>query len=146
MKKKYPVFSPIKVKKDLSLIKKKNTKKVTFAVIPLAAHLEEIKNILDAFVLGTYFIFAVFMIIVMVGVLNTYRVMIYERTKEIGTMRAIGMQRNQVKYLFLLEAAGLAVISSTAGFITGFLILVGIGLIDFSFYTPAAIFFSIRKA
>ena len=145
IEKQYPVFSRIKIKDDLSILKKKNTKEVTYAVIPLAAHLEEIKNILDAFVIGTYFIFIVFMIIVMVGVLNTYRVMIYERTKEIGTMRAIGMQRGQVKYLFLLEAAGLALISSATGFITGVLILNVIGLIDFSYYTPVAIFLASGK-
>ena len=145
LKKKYPVFPRIKDKDDLSILKKKNTDEVTYAVIPLAAHLEEIKNILDAFVIGTYFIFIVFMIIVMVGVLNTYRVMIYERTKEIGTMRAIGMQRKQVKYLFLFEAAGLALISSAAGFITGVLILNILELIDFSYYTPVAIFLASGK-
>ena len=145
IKNKYPVFSDIREEEDLSNIKKVRTEETTFAVIPLEAHLEEIKNILDAFVLGTYFIFIVFMIIVMVGVLNTYRVMIYERTKEIGTMRAIGMQRNQVKYLFLFEAGGLALISSAAGFILGFLILNAIGLIDFSSYTPVAIFLASGK-
>ena len=142
IEKKFPVFPRIRVEDDLPSRKKKNTDQVTFAVSPLAAHLEEIKNILDAFVIGTYFIFIVFMLIVMVGVLNTYRVMIYERTKEIGTMRAIGMQRGQVRNLFLLEAAGLALISSSAGFIAGFLLLVGMTYIDLSSYTPLAIFLS----
>ena len=142
---KYPVFPRIKFEDDIPSRKKRNTSEVTFAVIPLAAHLEAIKNILDAFVIGTYFIFTVFMVIVMVGVLNTYRVMIYERTGEIGTMRAIGMQRGQVKLLFLFEAAGLALISSASGFIIGLLLLFGMSSIDLSFYTPLAIFLSAGK-
>ena len=142
LEEKYPVFFRIKDEDDFSSIKKKRTSTVTFAVMPLAAHLEEIKNILDAFIIGTYFIFIVFMVIVMVGVLNTYRVMIYERTREIGTMRAIGMQKGQVKRLFLFEAAGLGLISSTAGFILGFLLLVGFSYIDLSSYTPLSIFLS----
>ena len=142
LEKQYPVFSRIEDEDDFSSVKKKNTGAVTFAVMPLAAHLEEIKNILDAFIIGTYFIFIVFMIIVMVGVLNTYRVMIYERTREIGTMRAIGMQKGQVKKLFLLEAAGLGLISSAAGFFIGFFLLVGLSYIDLSSYTPLSIFLS----
>jgi ABC-type lipoprotein release transport system permease subunit len=41
--------------------------------------------------------------IIQVGVVNTLRMTIRERTREIGTMRAIGMQRNQVRDLFLME-------------------------------------------
>ena len=143
--KKYPVFSRIINEDDFPSGKKKDTEKLTFAVMSLSAHLEAIKNILDAFVIGTYFIFTVFMVIVMVGVLNTYRVMIYERTGEIGTMRAIGMQRGQVKLLFLFEAAGLALVSSASGFIIGLLLLFGMSSIDLSFYTPLAIFLSAGK-
>ena len=52
------------------------------------------------------------------------------------------MQRGQVRNLFLLEASGLALISSTAGFLAGFLLLVGMTYIDLSSYTPLAIFLS----
>jgi putative ABC transport system permease protein len=47
----------------------------------------------------------------------------YERIKEIGTIRALGMQRSEVKILFLLEALFL----SLAGVILGF-ILAGIAM------------------
>ena len=90
--------------------------------------------------IGTYFVLLVFMVIVMVGILNTYRVLVHERTKEIGTMRAIGMQRFQVKSLFILEAGGLAIVSSAAGFILGFLILKIIHIIDFSRFSASAMF------
>ncbi len=138
--KEYSVFPPIPERDDFPSSRKRNTEVETLAVMSLTAHLDQIKNILDAFVIGTYFIFVVFMIIVMVGVLNTYRVMVYERTGEIGTMRAMGMQRGQVKNLFLFEAAGLAVLSSIAGFIVGLILLYFLGTLDFSLFPVSAIF------
>jgi putative ABC transport system permease protein len=46
----------------------------------------------------------VLLIIIMVGITNTFRMIMYERTMEIGTMRALGMQRLRVQRLFLFEA------------------------------------------
>jgi len=65
-------------------------------------------------VLSTILIF-VLMAIVIVGILNTLAIAIRERTREIGTLRAIGMQRRKVRWLLLLEAGLLGVISSGAG-------------------------------
>ena len=41
--------------------------------------------------------------IILIGVVNTLRMTIRERTREIGTMRAIGMQKKDVLSMFLLE-------------------------------------------
>jgi len=53
--------------------------------------------------------------IIQVGVVNTLRMTIRERTREIGTIRAIGMQRSQVRAVFLLETFFLSVASCVAG-------------------------------
>jgi putative ABC transport system permease protein len=42
--------------------------------------------------------------IIVVGVTNTFRIILAERSREIGTMRALGMKRGAVRNLFLLEA------------------------------------------
>jgi ABC-type lipoprotein release transport system permease subunit len=47
---------------------------------------------------------SVLMVIVAVGIVNTLAIAIRERTREIGTLRAIGMQRGQVLRLTLMEA------------------------------------------
>lgn len=49
-------------------------------------------------------IFIVLLVITMVGVTNTFRMIMLERTREIGTMRAVGLQRNSIRNIFLLEA------------------------------------------
>ncbi len=53
--------------------------------------------------------------IILIGVVNTLRMTIKERTREIGTIRAIGMQRNEVRNVFLLETGMLAFFSSLVG-------------------------------
>jgi putative ABC transport system permease protein len=53
--------------------------------------------------------------IILIGVVNTLRMTIKERTREIGTVRAIGMQRGEVRLLFILETAFLAFFASIIG-------------------------------
>jgi putative ABC transport system permease protein len=55
------------------------------------------------------------MIVVVIGILNTLAIAIRERTREIGTLRAIGMQRTKVLWVFLLETALLGATGCGAG-------------------------------
>jgi putative ABC transport system permease protein len=61
----------------------------------------------------------VLMVIVVIGIVNTLAIAIRERTREIGTLRAIGMQRTKVLWLFLLEAALLGIAGTVAGALVG---------------------------
>lgn len=110
------------------------------AVLSLDAHLAQIRDLLDAFLILTYFILAVFAAIVMVGVLNTYRVIVYERTRELGTMRALGLGRPGVVALLLTEAALLGLGAATLGLFLGSLGLRALGLIDLSLVPAAGLF------
>jgi ABC-type lipoprotein release transport system permease subunit len=53
--------------------------------------------------------------IILIGVINTLRMTIRERTREIGTVRAIGMQKKDVQNMFLTETGLLALFSSIIG-------------------------------
>lgn len=77
-------------------------------------------------------LFLVFMLITVVGLLNTFRMVLLERTREIGTMRAIGMHRKQVRNMFLLEALFLGLGGAAAGLIIAFVIMVIFGAIPFA--------------
>lgn len=70
-------------------------------------------------------------VIIMVGVTNTFRMIIYERTREIGTMRSLGLQRGGVRGLFLLEALLLSLGGALAGLIAAFLVALILSLINF---------------
>jgi ABC-type antimicrobial peptide transport system permease subunit len=67
--------------------------------------------------------------IILIGVINTLRMTIRERTREIGTVRAIGMQRNDVRNSFILETSLLAFFSAVAGTILAFVAMGGLSLI-----------------
>ncbi|MDD5455569.1 MAG: FtsX-like permease family protein, partial [Candidatus Margulisbacteria bacterium] len=61
--------------------------------------------------------------IILIGVVNTLRMTIRERTREIGTVRAIGMQKNDVRNSFILETFLLTLISTIIGTLLAFLIM-----------------------
>jgi len=58
--------------------------------------------------------------IILLGVVNTLRMTIRERTREIGTIRAIGMQKIDVRNTFILETFFLTLFASIAGTILAF--------------------------
>jgi putative ABC transport system permease protein len=62
---------------------------------------------------------SVLVVVIMVGIMNTMWMSVRERTGEIGTLRAIGMQRGSVLLMFLLEAMLLAAAATTVGAIAG---------------------------
>ena len=69
-------------------------------------------------------VFAIIATIVTMSVLNTIGMAVVERTKEIGTLRAIGLQQPGVIRLFGIESAFLGII----GAITGLIITLGLSL------------------
>jgi putative ABC transport system permease protein len=54
-------------------------------------------------------------IIAAVGVTNTMLMSVYERVREIGMMRALGMEDKSIRWLFLAEAAGIGLLGSAVG-------------------------------
>ena len=67
--------------------------------------------------------------IILIGVINTLRMTIRERTREIGTVRAIGMQRADVGKSFMTEVMLLTLFASVVGIILAFLLMKIIGFI-----------------
>jgi putative ABC transport system permease protein len=63
----------------------------------------------------------VLLIVISIGVMNAMWIAIRERTREIGTLRAIGMQRTRVLTMFLTEGFMLAIVATTAGTALGVL-------------------------
>jgi ABC-type lipoprotein release transport system permease subunit len=77
----------------------------------------------------------VLLVVVLIGILNTLAIAVRERTREIGTLRAIGMQRRKVLWLFVLETALLGLAGAgggavVAGLLAQLLNLVGIRIPD----------------
>jgi len=67
----------------------------------------------------SYLLIGILLVIIAVGIMNTLWIAIRERTREIGTLRAIGMQRARVLAMFLVEAFTLSVSSALVGAAVG---------------------------
>ncbi len=79
----------------------------------------------------------VLLVIIAVGIMNTLWIAIRERTREIGTLRAIGMQRTRVLAMFVIEALSLGLLGTTAGALLGALVCLGLNAADVS--VPVAV-------
>jgi ABC-type lipoprotein release transport system permease subunit len=82
---------------------------------------------------GTGMILFLVFIIAAVGISNTMLMAIYERIRELGMMRALGMNDRSIQLAFMVEAGGIGLIGSTIGVLLGIAInfyMVNVG-IDF---------------
>ena len=61
------------------------------------------------------FVFSIVLVIVVLSVVNTISMAVLERTREIGTMRALGMKRRGVVFMFAVESAILGGAGSIVG-------------------------------
>lgn len=71
--------------------------------------------VVTAFDSVTLFLVGILVVIIAVGIMNAMWNAVRERTREIGTMRAIGMTRGRVLALFLGEATLLGLLSTATG-------------------------------
>jgi ABC-type transport system, involved in lipoprotein release, permease component len=91
--------------------------------------------ILEAKQGGTGMILFLVFIIAAVGVSNTMLMAMYERMRELGMMRALGMRDRDILLAFLFEAGGIGLLGSMVGILLGCLAnlyLVNVGF-DFGF-------------
>ncbi|MDA3833690.1 MAG: FtsX-like permease family protein [Spirochaetales bacterium] len=88
----------------------------------------QVVAILNGIAMGMFFIM---LLITMVGLVNTFRMIMIERVKEIGTIRSVGMLRKDVAKLFILEGLILALRGAVFGIIAALIVGFGISLIPF---------------
>jgi putative ABC transport system permease protein len=69
-----------------------------------------------------FFMGLVLSTVVILATANTMTMSVFERTREIGTLLAIGMERGQIRTLFLLEGFLLGVVGSGVGSLVSFLL------------------------
>lgn len=69
-------------------------------------------------------------LIIVVGVANTFRMIMYDRVKEIGSMRAMGMHQNTVRSIFLFEGFFLSLVGIIGGTLFAALVMFGLSFIN----------------
>lgn len=84
------------------------------------------RKVKDMFDTIFHFLFIIVLVIVTMSVVNTMSMAVLERTREIGTLRALGLKRRGVSILFALESGMLGIFGCLMGMA---LTLIGWGLV-----------------
>jgi ABC-type lipoprotein release transport system permease subunit len=71
---------------------------------------------------GSRIILFLVFVIAAVGITNTMLMAVFERIRELGMMRALGMTDRQIRLAFLFEAGGIGLVGAVAGLIFGALV------------------------
>lgn len=103
-----------------------------FAVTNLNDATTELTTLVSVLQTSALVIFLIIIGIIMVGIMNSYRMVMLERTSEIGTMRAMGVQRSGIRNIFLWEAFLIALGGALAGLAAAFSVMGGVGLFSFN--------------
>ncbi len=94
----------------------------------LAGSLEQaasIDSLLDTVLAVATGLLAVAVAIALIGVGNTLGLSVIERTRESALLRALGLQRRQLRLMLLVEAVLLALVGAVVGIVAG----IGFGMI-----------------
>jgi putative ABC transport system permease protein len=87
----------------------------------------EIRQTLNSKLAFTSFIGLVVLIIAGIGILNLMLMAVFERTREMGVLAALGMKGRQIMGLFLLEGAFIGIVGAIIGCSLGALLLGWVG-------------------
>ena len=82
--------------------------------------LAEINSIFSVIQIGLSTFGIIALIVASIGIINTLMMSIYERTREIGVMKAVGATRGTIRLLFTMEGAALGFIGGVVGVALGY--------------------------
>ena len=126
----HSIFSPsiqtapiISNRIELDKERDKKWKGTKYFILPLSVYLSEVSDLLLAIELISYFLYVMMLLIIIVSVLVTLRLLLHQREKEIGTMRAIAFMQSEIVLMLLLETVILFVLSVIIGFILARLVI-----------------------
>jgi putative ABC transport system permease protein len=120
----------------MSQSKKESWSGTKYRVYTLNDMLQQVQQIVNVLNSASFVILLVLFLIIMVGIMNTFRMTMYERIREIGTLRSMGMQRGEVRSLFLWEATLLSLAGVIAGLALACAIMLGVSFVNFGMNSP----------
>lgn len=122
-----------------ALLRERHRGQEDFTVTTQNEMLDALGRVMDVVTVAVSGIGGISLLVAAMGILTVMWIAVRERTAEIGLLRALGVERERVVALFLLEAALLAFLGGLAGLAASFALgsLLRTLLPGFPFATPA---------
>jgi putative ABC transport system permease protein len=79
----------------------------------------EINQQFDVLFIFVYALLGLSILVAFLGIVNTLSLSVYERFREIGLLRAVGMTRRQIRRMISTEALWIAVLGTVLGTVIG---------------------------
>ena len=114
--------APLAYDRDSYLDERQKASDTTVFLNTLPVYLSEVAQLIGAIDIASYLLFAMMLAIIMVSAAVTCRLILHERERETGTMRAIGFYEADLRRILQLEMAVMALFSMAAGFFLSLLI------------------------
>ena len=111
----------------------------------LPVYLSEIADLLDTMNIITYLVYGMMLIIIFVSAAVTYRLILHERSREIGIMRTIGFCGGDLRLVLWTEIAVMGIISMVLGFFLARICGWAVSFISFSWFPGFEIFLKNEK-
>jgi ABC-type antimicrobial peptide transport system permease subunit len=106
----------------------------------LPVYLSEIAYLLDAMNVLTYFLYGMMLLTILVSAAVTYRLILHERSREMGIMRAIGFYGKDLRLVLWTEIIILGIISMIAGLVLARLLSWAMSFVPFDWFPGFEIF------
>lgn len=103
-----------------------------YSVFSFNDQVPTIKQILSIVQYVSLGVLVLLFLVIMIGISNTYKMVIFERIKEIGTMRAMGLKQKETKSIFMWEAVLLSFSGAIVGFVLAIIAMSVLSLFRFT--------------
>lgn len=100
-----------------------------YTAMPVDYTIEQLNQLSGALKIGLYLLMVFVAVTVAIGTFNTYRIMLDERSRELGTMRAIGLSGVGLRNLVLREGLIVAAVGCLAAWLVS---LAALGCLSFA--------------
>lgn len=107
----------------------RNNRNFEPSAFSMSSMVEEMTSMLGTITMAISVIAGIALLVGGIGVMNIMLVSITERTREIGTRKALGAPNSSIRLQFIVESIVICVIGGIIGIITG--VVLGIGLANF---------------